>query len=109
MKNNPTLATTRQGAVLCSNPGHRRFSKRCHAEMATLALASLILHSSFCLRVLGQQYTVDWYKVSGGGGTSTGGVFSVSGTIGQPDASSVLTGGNYSVTGGFSSLYADRQ
>ena len=53
-----------------------------------------------------QQYSIDWYKVSGGGGTSTNGQFSVSGTIGQPDASGAMTGGNYSLTGGFWSLYA---
>lgn len=54
----------------------------------------------------GQQYSIDWFKISGGGGTSTGGVYSVSGTIGQPDASGAMHGGNYSVTGGFWSLYA---
>ncbi|MGA2243299.1 MAG: hypothetical protein ABSH11_14840 [Verrucomicrobiota bacterium] len=48
-----------------------------------------------------QQYSIDWYKIAGGGGTSTGGVYSASGTIGQPDASGVMTGGNYSVQGGF--------
>ena len=53
-----------------------------------------------------QQYTLDWYKISGGGGASTGGVFTASGTIGQPDAGSAMHGGNYSVTGGFWSLYA---
>jgi hypothetical protein len=53
-----------------------------------------------------QNYTIDWYKVSGGGGTSTGGVYAVSGTIGQPDASTPMTGGNYSLTGGFWALYA---
>jgi hypothetical protein len=46
------------------------------------------------------QYTIDWHTIDGGGGTSTGGVYSVSGTIGQPDAGT-LTGGNYSVFGGF--------
>src|SRR5664279_55516 len=51
-----------------------------------------------------QNYSIDWYKVAGGGGTSTGGVYAVSGTIGQPDASAPLSGGNYSVTGGFWSL-----
>ena len=51
-----------------------------------------------------QSYSIDWYKIAGGGGTSTGGVYAVSGTIGQPDASSAMTGGNYSVTGGFWSL-----
>ena len=51
-----------------------------------------------------QQYSIDWYKIAGGGGTSTGGVYAVSGTIGHPDASGAMTGGNYSVTGGFWSL-----
>ena len=48
-----------------------------------------------------QTYSVDWSKVAGGGGTSTGGVYAVSGTIGQPDAGGPLTNGQYSVTGGF--------
>src|ERR1039457_6386404 len=65
-----------------------------------------ILTSTFCLRAWGQSYSVDWYKISGGGGTSTGGVYSVSGTIGQHDAGGPMTGGNYSLTGGFWALYA---
>jgi len=51
-----------------------------------------------------QSYSIDWYKVSGGGGTSTGGTYAVSGTIGQADASGAMSGGNYSVTGGFWAL-----
>ena len=53
-----------------------------------------------------QSYTIDWYKVSGGGGASTGSVYSISGTIGQQDAGGPLTGGSYSLTGGFWALYA---
>jgi hypothetical protein len=53
-----------------------------------------------------QEYSIDWYKVSGGGGVSTGGVYSVSGTIGQHDAGGAMTGGNYSLYGGFWSIYA---
>jgi hypothetical protein len=53
-----------------------------------------------------QQYSIDWYKVADGGGTSTGGVYSVSGTIGQQDAGGPMTGGGYSITGGFWALYA---
>ena len=53
---------------------------------------------------MAQSYSIDWYKIAGGGGTSTGGTYSVSGTIGQPDASGAMTGGNYTVTGGFWAL-----
>ena len=49
---------------------------------------------------LAQSYTIDWYKIAGGGGTSMGGVYAGSGTIGQPDAGH-LSGGNYSINGGF--------
>ena len=48
-----------------------------------------------------QPYSVNWYKISGGGGISTNGQYSVSGTIGQPDAGGAMSGGNFSVTGGF--------
>jgi hypothetical protein len=54
-----------------------------------------------------QNYTINWYTVAGGGGTSTGSsgtnTYAVSGTIGQP-ATATMTGGNYSLTGGFWSL-----
>jgi len=53
-----------------------------------------------------QNYTIDWFTIDGGGGTSTGGVNSVSGTIGQPDAGPTMSGGDYSLTGGFWALYA---
>ena len=53
-----------------------------------------------------QQYSIDWFKIAGGGGTSSNGQYTVSGTIGQPDAGMAMTGGNYSLTGGFWSLIA---
>ena len=55
----------------------------------------------FCSLTASAQYAIDWFKIAGGGGTSTGGVYSVSGTIGQPDAGGPMTNGPYSVTGGF--------
>jgi len=55
---------------------------------------------------LAQSYSIDWYKVADGGGTSTNGPYSVSGTIGQHDAGGPLTNGQYSLTGGFWALYA---
>lgn len=47
------------------------------------------------------QYSIDWSKIAGGGGTSTNGQYSLSGTIGQHDASGAMTNGQFSVTGGF--------
>ena len=69
---------------------------RCAIATLLLALTALTAHA--------QSYTIDWYKIAGGGGTSTGGTYQVSGTIGQPDAGANMSGGNYSLTGGFWSL-----
>jgi hypothetical protein len=60
----------------------------------------------FAISASAQSYSIDWFKVAGGGGTSTNGQYSLSGTIGQQDAGGSLTGGSYSLTGGFWALYA---
>ena len=70
-----------------------------------LLLGSILALAGFSIGARAQ-YSIDWYKVSGGGGTSTGGVYTVSGTIGQHDAGGPMAGGNYSLTGGFWALYA---
>jgi hypothetical protein len=50
------------------------------------------------------QYDLSWHKIAGGGGNSSGGGYTVSGTIGQHDASGTLSGGSYQLVGGFWSL-----
>ena len=46
-------------------------------------------------------YDLSWYTIDGGGATvSTGGSYSLGGTIGQPDAGT-LDGGSYQLNGGF--------
>jgi len=53
-------------------------------------------------------FEINWSTIDdGGGSTSTGGVYSVSGTIGRPDAAAAsMTGGQYSLTGGFWAIQA---
>ncbi len=46
------------------------------------------------------QYSIDWWTVDGGGGTSSNGQYSLTGTIGQPDAG-VMSGGGFTLVGGF--------
>ena len=74
------------------------------ASIIAIALATALLY--FTKGALAQNYSIDWYKIAGGGGTCTGNVYSISGTIGQHDASGPMTGGGYSLTGGFWSLFA---
>lgn len=47
------------------------------------------------------QYSVNWYKIAGGGGTVSNSLYTINATVGQCDADGPLTGGGYSLTGGF--------
>ena len=84
--------------------GNQNCGERQHSKTG-ISLLLLLLTLVFCLPVFAQ-YSIDWSTIDGGGGTSTGGVYSVTGTIGQPDAGPAMAGGNYSLVGGFWSLIA---
>ena len=64
-----------------------------------VAAVSLLL----ALTAAAQQYAVPWFKIAGGGAMqSTGGVFALSGTIGQLDAGRVAsTNDHYRLESGF--------
>lgn len=70
--------------------------KRALQLLATVALLTAASSQA-------QVYSIDWYSIDGGGGTSSGGNFTLTGTIGQPDAGT-LSGGNYTLNGGFMSI-----
>ena len=55
----------------------------------------------------GQGYTLDWWDLSAGG-TSSGGTYTLSGSIGQPDAG-ILSGGQYTLNGGFWAIVSQAQ
>ena len=79
----------------------------CHTKLVAVSKCALTLValSFFVVSVLhAQSYSINWFKVAGGGGTNAGGTYQVSGTIGQHDAGGPMTGGNYSLTGGFWSV-----
>jgi hypothetical protein len=49
-----------------------------------------------------QTFDLGWNTIDGGGAMWTaGGSYELSGTIGQPDAGVVMTGGGFELTGGF--------
>ena len=89
------------GQASCLSPASRLPQKTTwKTVLSWLALLSPMIAAS------AQNYAIDWFKVAGGGGTSTGGVYALSGTVGQHDAGGPHTGGNYSLVGGFWSLIA---
>ena len=64
-------------------------------------LLLLLAVSAVALAQSGGPYDLTWNTVDGGGYTfSTGGGYSLGGTVGQPDAG-LLTGGDYTLGGGF--------
>jgi hypothetical protein len=68
---------------------------------APLLVACLLLLASSALAQSGGVYDLTWNTSDNGGGTlSTGGVYSVAGTIGQPEAG-LVSGGDFTVGGGF--------
>jgi hypothetical protein len=79
-----------------------------------LKLGASVVLGSWCLvlfstPLVAAQFSIDWFKVAGGGGASTGNIYSVNGTIGQHDAGGAMIGGGYSLTGGFWSLISVAQ
>jgi len=71
-------------------------------RILTVGIVATLLGVTFT--VAAQSYSISWYKIAGGGGTSSNGQYAVSGTFGQADAGATLSGGNYTLTGGFWSL-----
>ncbi|MCI0746543.1 MAG: hypothetical protein L0Y58_14170 [Verrucomicrobia subdivision 3 bacterium] len=60
--------------------------------------AGILLAVPFSLSA--QNYAIDWFTIDGGGGSSGGGAYTLTGTIGQPDAGT-MTGGSFVLEGGF--------
>ena len=61
-------------------------------------LLALFAFALFPIAALAQSYDLSWFTIDGGGNVSTGATYSVTGTIGQPDAGT-LSGGSYSLIG----------
>jgi hypothetical protein len=74
-----------------------------------LIVGLLSLLSTFALaQPSGGSYTITKNTIDSGGGTSAGGAYTLTGTVGQADASlQGLTGGQYHLTGGFWSAVSD--
>ena len=60
-----------------------------------LAMCVLLFSLPVCA-----DYEINWHTIDGGGGQSSGGPYTLTGTIGQPDAA-YSAGDNYELLGGF--------
>lgn len=71
-------------------------------KIGLLALAALLLLAggAAAYAQTGGGFDLTWSTIDGGGDTSPGGGYMLSGTIGQPDAGA-MSGGDYTLIGGF--------
>jgi hypothetical protein len=86
------VAAPIESAIKPVKPAH---SIAAYAASLVALLLALVTRGAFA-----QNFTVDWFTTAGGGGTSRGGVYEVSGTIGQWDAGLIIDG-NWTLVGGF--------
>lgn len=91
---NPVGATIRNITSVGQN---RRVKFKCPCRFrSTVALPVLVILVSAARA----QFSISSFTVDGGGGASSGGVFSIHGTLGQADAGRP-SGGPFTLTGGF--------
>lgn len=80
-----------------SQPIHFLNAARPSRLMQRGALAGVLLLAT---QGIAQNFAIDRFAISSGGGVSSNAQFSVTGTIGQMEASPRMSGGGYSVEGG---------
>jgi hypothetical protein len=61
----------------------------------------LSMVSTLVLAQSGGDYAFQKHVIANGGGSASGGLFAISGTIGQAAASNEMTGGLYAIASGF--------
>jgi hypothetical protein len=81
-----------------SNPMNTRKASALHASV----LSFVLLSGS---GVFAQNYSIAAHTIAGGGGTSSGGAYAITGAIAQHDAHTASVGGAYAISGGFFSQY----
>lgn len=73
--------------------------------MTLRALKAIAFLLAAAATAAAENYAIDWSTIAGGGGTSTAGVYTVTGTIGQADVGR-LNSSDFTIDGGFWSIVA---
>jgi hypothetical protein len=79
----------------------KRLTKHLPRRLMLALLVAVILGASAALAQTGGGYDLTWNTIDGGGGSSAGNGYQLAGTFGQPDSGATLSGGVYSLSGGF--------
>ena len=82
-----------------------KYHNRVGARYWHLKLGASLVLGAWCLVLSGSsahaQYSLDWFKIAGGGGESTNASYRLLGAVGQHDAGGPLTNTMFSLVGGF--------
>lgn len=78
---------------------HKRTQQ--YRRLALVLSLAAVLGAGAVLAQTGGGYDLTWSTIDAGGGSSAGGSYQLSGTLGQPDAGAPLSGGGYVLSGGF--------
>ena len=79
----------------------KRQTTHLYRRFTLVLLVAAILGAGAALAQTGGGYDLTWSTIDDGGGGSAGGGYQLNGTLGQPDVGAALSGGAYSLTGGF--------
>ena len=79
----------------------KRQTTHLHRRLLLALLVAAILGVSAALAQTGGGYDLTWSTIDGGGGSSAANGYQLAGTFGQPDSGATLSGGAYSLSGGF--------
>jgi hypothetical protein len=74
-----------------------------YRKMSAILFTTLLILLFLAATTQAQPYEITRWTVGGGGGTSNGGDYSISGTAGQLDAGN-MAGGDFTLAGGFWNL-----
>ncbi len=69
--------------------------------MLILSVILLFLVAPLSLAQTGNGYALTWSTVDDGGGSSSGGSYVLAGTIGQAEVNGTMSGGSFTLVGGF--------
>ena len=85
--------------------GDRISAFRLPSSVICLLFGVLLTFLAITISVRAQSYSVDGLTVAGGGGTSSNGQYSVSGIPQCGTSTGPMSGGTYSLTGGFRAIF----
>ncbi len=69
--------------------------------ISLLLIVTVVLTLATLTSAAPDALSLTWWTAGGGGGRSSGEAYTLNGTLGQPEAGPTMSGGDYTLSGGF--------